>query len=115
MYTCERDPTGLDILEENADVIVTVAAGLFVVEAQGMEELVLGGAVVHTAGSAQRHNLGIARTTNIGPAPAMNGLDRVVTVQLVLIVSVRPTQMYLYTHTVNRNVSCLIMQFHVSD
>lgn len=100
MGTCERDPTGLDILEENTDVIVTVAAGLLVVEAQGAEELVLGGAVVHTSGQGQRYSLSVARMTSLGVAHAMSGLvgQLAITVQLVLNVSVT----YAHTHTDNK-------------
>ena len=47
-------------------MVVTVAAGLLVVEAQSVEQLVLDGVVVQAAGTAQRHGLSITSTTNVG-------------------------------------------------
>ena len=55
-----------DVLIVDTDVVVTVVAGLLVVEAQSMEQLVLDGVVVQAAGTAQRHGLSITSTTNVG-------------------------------------------------
>ena len=54
------------VLPVDMDVVVTVAAGLLVVKAQGMKELMLDGAVVQAALTGQRHSLGITLTANIG-------------------------------------------------
>ena len=59
-------PTGNDVLPDHTDVVVTVVAGLLVVEAQSVEQLVLDGVVVQAAGTAQRHGLSVTSTTNVG-------------------------------------------------
>lgn len=51
------------------DVVVTVAAGLLMVKAQGVKELMLDGAVVQAALTGQRHSLSITPTANIRVAP----------------------------------------------
>ena len=50
-------------------MVVTVAAGLLVVKTQGVEELMLDGAVVQAALTGQGHSLGITPTANIRVAP----------------------------------------------
>lgn len=57
-----------DVLPDHADVVVAVVAGLLVVKAQGVQELVLDGVVVQTARAAQGHGLSVATATNIGVA-----------------------------------------------
>lgn len=56
------------VLPVDVDVVVTVTAGLLMVKAQGMEELMLDGVVVQAALTGQRHSLGITLTANIGVA-----------------------------------------------
>lgn len=46
--------TWLDVLPHDADVTVPVGATLFVVEAEGVEQLMLDGAVVNAALTIQR-------------------------------------------------------------
>ena len=50
-------------------MVVTVAAGLLVVEAQSVQQLVLDSVVVQTTPTAQRHNLLATATANVGVAP----------------------------------------------
>ena len=54
-----------DVVPVYSDVVVPVGAGLLVVEAEGVEQLMLNGAVVQTASSAQRHGLTTTLTTHI--------------------------------------------------
>lgn len=63
-------PTWLDVLPQHADVIVPVGATLFVVEAEGVEELVLDGAVVQAALTVQGQGLGVTLATHVGVAAA---------------------------------------------
>lgn len=63
-------PTWLDVLPQHADVIVPVGATLFVVEAEGVEELVLDGAVVQAALTVQGQSLGVTLATHVGVAAA---------------------------------------------
>lgn len=65
-----RAPTWLDVLPQHADVIVPVGATLFVVEAEGVEELVLDGAVVQAALTVQGQTLGVTLATHVGVAAA---------------------------------------------
>lgn len=58
--------TRLDVLPHDSDVLISVGAALLVVEAKGVEELVLDGAVVNAALTVQRHRLGITTTANVG-------------------------------------------------
>lgn len=58
--------TRLDVLPQDADVFVPVGATLLVVEAEGVEQLVLDGAVVQTALSVQREPLGITTASHVG-------------------------------------------------
>lgn len=60
--------TRLDVLPQDPDVLVPVRAALFVVEAEGVEQLVLDGAVVQTALTAQRHSLTTTLTAHVGIA-----------------------------------------------
>lgn len=64
--------TGLDVMPKDLDVLVPVRAALFVVEAQGVEQLVLDGAVVEAALTVQRQCLGITTAADIGVTPARN-------------------------------------------
>ena len=63
--------TGQDVLPEDADVVVPVRAALLVVEAQGVQQLVLDGVVVQAALTVQRHQLRVANPTHVGITPAM--------------------------------------------
>ena len=54
-----------DVFPDHSDVVVPVAAGLLVVEAQGVEQLVLDGAVVQAATAAQRHRLTTSATAHV--------------------------------------------------
>lgn len=65
--------TRLDVLQEDFDVVVSVVAGLLVVESQSVEQLVLDGAVVKTSTTGQRHHLLTATTAHVGVAA---GRDR---------------------------------------
>lgn len=49
-------------------MVVPVRASLFMVEAKGMEQLMLDGAVVQTTLTTQRHSLTTTLTTHIGIA-----------------------------------------------
>lgn len=62
-------PTWFDVLEENADVFVSVGADLLMVEAQSVKDL-----VAHRRGSQtfiflQRDELPSSLTANVGPTP----------------------------------------------
>lgn len=57
-----------DVIPDHLDVVVPVRAGLFVVEPEGMQQLVLHSAVVETALTAQRHGLPTTRTPHVRPA-----------------------------------------------
>lgn len=57
------------VLPVDVDVVVTVTAGLLMVKAQGVKELMLDGAVVQAALTGQRHSLSITPTANIRVAP----------------------------------------------
>lgn len=58
-----------NVLGEDVDVGVPVRAGLFVVEAQGVENLVLHRAGVQATSSPQGDRLSSALATDVGPAP----------------------------------------------
>lgn len=62
--------TSLDVLPHDADVIVPVRTALFVVEAEGVEQLVLDGVVVDAAISVQRNRLGSTSAADVGVTPA---------------------------------------------
>lgn len=53
-----------DVFPLHPDVVVPVGAGLLVVEAQGVEQLVLDGAVVEASAAGQRHSLSAALATH---------------------------------------------------
>lgn len=57
--------TWLDVLVQDADVTIPVGATLFVVEAEGVEQLMLDGAVVQAALLVQRQGLGVAHTAHV--------------------------------------------------
>lgn len=59
-----------DVVPDHLDVIVPVRTGLFVVEPESMQELVLHGAVVDATLTAQRHRLTATLTAHIGPTAA---------------------------------------------
>lgn len=67
MWTSQTRP---DVLPQDPDVLVPVGAALLVVEAEGVEELVLHGAVVEAALAVQRHRLGVTTATHVGVTPA---------------------------------------------
>lgn len=46
-----------DVLQQNANVIVSVRAGLLMVEAQGVKELMLDDGFENTTSTTQRHSL----------------------------------------------------------
>lgn len=54
-----------DVFPVHPDVVVPVGAGLFMVEAHGMEQLMLDSAVVQTPLTVQRHSLTTTLTTHI--------------------------------------------------
>jgi len=64
----------LDILQKDTDVAVPVRAGLLMVEAQSVEQLMLHSVVVDATLTAQRHRLGITSTTDVGVTP-VEGLN----------------------------------------
>ena len=61
----------MHILQKDSDVLVPVTATLLVVEAQGVQQLVLDSVVVDAALTTQRQGLTIAKTTHIGVTPAI--------------------------------------------
>lgn len=60
--------TRLNILQHDFYVVVPVRAGLFMVESQSMEQLMLDGAMVKAATTGQRHHLLTTTTANVGVA-----------------------------------------------
>lgn len=68
--------TGLDVLPQDLDVLVPVGATLFVVEAEGVEQLVLDGVVVEAALTVQRHRLGITTAADVGVTAAFIQLNK---------------------------------------
>lgn len=58
-------PTRDHILQEDADVLVPVRAGLLMVEAQRVEQLMLDDLVVDTTLATQRHNLAAVLPSNV--------------------------------------------------
>lgn len=62
--------TWLDVLPQDADVSVPVGATLFVVEAEGVQQLMLDGAVVQAALTIQRQGLGVTPATHVRVTPA---------------------------------------------
>lgn len=62
--------TWLDVLVQDADVTIPVGATLFVVEAEGVEQLMLDGAVVQAALLVQRQGLGVTQTAHVWVTPA---------------------------------------------
>lgn len=58
-----------DVLPVNLDVLVTIAPGLLVVEAQGMIELMLNDAVIHTALPAEGDHLPATSSAKRREAP----------------------------------------------
>lgn len=72
MFACAEAAvqTRLDVLPQDADVIVPVGAALFVVEAEGVEHLVLDGAVVDAALTVQRQRLGTSTAADVGVTAA---------------------------------------------
>lgn len=61
-------------MQQDFDVVVSIRAGLLVVESQGVEQLVLDGAVVKASPLGQRHHLLTATTANVGVTA---GLDQI--------------------------------------
>lgn len=57
--------TRLNILQHDFYVVVPVRAGLFMVESQSMEQLMLDGAMVKAATTGQRHHLLTTTTANV--------------------------------------------------
>lgn len=62
--------TWLNVLPQHADVAVSVGATLLVVEAEGVEQLVLDRAVVQAALAIQGQGLGITLATHVRVTPA---------------------------------------------
>lgn len=60
--------TRLNVLQQDFDVVVSVVAGLLVVESQSVEQLVLDGAVVEASTTGQRHHLLPTTTADERPA-----------------------------------------------
>lgn len=58
--------TRLDVLPKDSDVLVPVGAALLMVEAKGVEQLMLDSAVVYAPCSIQRQVLGITSAANVG-------------------------------------------------
>ena len=69
--------TRLDVLEHHPDVLVAVGAGLLVVEAQGVQQLVLDRVVVQAALTTQGHRLGVTTATDKRIAPRIREAIRV--------------------------------------
>ena len=63
--------TRLDVLQQHPDVLVAVRAGLLMVEAQGVQQLVLYSVVVQAALTTQGHRLGVTGATHEGIAPTI--------------------------------------------
>ena len=63
--------TRLDVLQQHPDVLVAVRAGLLMVEAQGVQQLVLHSVVVQAALTTQGHRLGVTGATHEGIAPTI--------------------------------------------
>lgn len=77
LYVVEaKVQTRLDVLPQDPDVVVPVGAALFVVEAEGVEQLVLDGAVVEAALTVQRQSLGITTTPHVGVTAAFKQLNK---------------------------------------
>lgn len=53
-----------DVLQQDANMLVPIRAGLFMVEAQGVKQLMLNNIVENTALTTQRHDLAPATTPN---------------------------------------------------
>lgn len=60
--------TRLNVLQQDFNVVVSVRAGLFMVEAQSMEQFMLDGAMVKASTLGQRHYLLTTTTADEGPA-----------------------------------------------
>lgn len=58
-----------DILQQDADILIPVRPGLFMVEAQGVEQLMLDDGLEDTTLATQRHHLGITTTSNKRETP----------------------------------------------
>ncbi|MEQ2242596.1 hypothetical protein ILYODFUR_037483 [Ilyodon furcidens] len=58
--------TRLDVLPKDSDVLIPVRAALLMVEAKGVEQLMLDSAVVYATGSIQRQSLHITSAANVG-------------------------------------------------
>lgn len=56
--------TRLNVVQQDFDVVVPVRAGLFMVESQSMEQLMLDGAMVKASPTGQRHHLLTTTTAN---------------------------------------------------
>lgn len=65
-----KEHTRLDVLPQDTDVLVPVGAALLVVEAEGVEQLVLDGVVVEAALTVQRQSLGVTTAANVGVTAA---------------------------------------------
>lgn len=62
-------PTRYDILQQDANMLIPVRPGLFMVEAQGVEQLVLDDGLEDTTLATQRHHLGTTTTPNKRETP----------------------------------------------
>lgn len=68
--------TRLDVLPQDSDVLVSVGAALLVVEAEGVEQLVLDGAVVEAALAVQGQRLGVTAAADVGVTAAFTQLKQ---------------------------------------
>lgn len=64
--------TSLNVIPKDGDISVSVRAGLFMVEAQGVENFMLHHTDSHAAWTSQRDVLSSPLTTNVGPTPGTN-------------------------------------------
>lgn len=60
--------TRLNVLQQDFDMVVPVRAGLFMVESQSVEQLMLDGAIIKASLTGQRHHLLTTTTANVGVA-----------------------------------------------
>lgn len=70
--------TRLDVLPQDFDVLVSVGATLFVVEAEGVQQLMLDGVVVEAALTVQGHLLGITTAADVGVTAALTCLSKLI-------------------------------------
>lgn len=74
-----------DVLPEDGDVVVPVAAGVFVVESQSVQQLVLDDAVADAAEALQRHHLLLPDAAHGGETAGGGGTEMVRMTEAVLL------------------------------